>query len=362
MIMTQQIEGIYDTYYDDPRVISMSAASESSVDLDGAQRIVKAAYHGQRKARKLEDLGADSKSCPQYLITLDDKSQLLLRLAPPSDMRVLQHERDALSGDMEVLELVRENAPSVPIPQIILDSRSTAASRDDANSTLPDNTPFVLTTHVPGMPLDAVKQDLPDEVLAVLDYQLGQHARQISRIHHSHFGFASGGRNGAAPAKAYTTWRAAFLSMFEAVMRDAEDLFVSVPYEVLRWQVGRLAHTLDEVKVPQLVCCGLGDARRGVMVDPATGRLTGLVDFERAVWGDPLMMASFREPTLEFLNGYGGNPLGPSGASARVLLYTLYYYLGAVVEVYYHSLNHELERTARKGLVRCLKSISEYKS
>ncbi|KAF3919817.1 hypothetical protein ABW20_dc0109711 [Dactylellina cionopaga] len=351
MIIMQQSQGITTTtYYDEPKISQVTLTDvDSPVSLPDVEKIIKAAYHGERKILNVEDIGS-SLFCPQYLITLDNRSQLLLRLAPPSDVRVLQHERDVLTGDFEILELIRQNAPEVPVPEVVM------YCKDGNNGPLLD-APFLLTTHIPGVPLNMVSQDLPDEVLAMIDYNLGQHARQISRIHNSHFGLATGG---GGAGKMYTTWRGAFLSMFESVMRDAEDLFISIPYEVLRWHVGRLAYALDDVKVPQLVCYDLCDPDRAV-VDERTGRLNGLLDVERAVWGDPLMETSFRDPSLAFLNGYGGNPLGSSNAQARVLLYTLHYYLRAVVEVYYHGLNHEFECKARKGLVRSLKSLAEYR-
>ncbi|RVD82860.1 uncharacterized protein DFL_007272 [Arthrobotrys flagrans] len=310
------------TSYNKPDISQTNPTdAESAVTITDAERIIKAAYHGERRVARFEDLSANLFST-QYLITLDNRTRLLLRLAPPSDVRVLQHERDVLAGDFEILELIRQNAPEVPVPEVVMYSK-------DGNGALLD-VPFLLTTYIPGVPLDIVRQDLPDEVLAMVDYNLGQHARRVSRIHNSHFGPAGAGGNGKI-----------------------------IPYEVLRWHVGRLAYALDDVKVPQLVCYDLCDRQR-VMVDERTGKLNGLTDFEKAVWGDPLMETSFRDPSLAFLNGYGGDPLGAQGTRPRVLLYTLYYYLRAVVEVYYHGLNHELECKARKGLVRSLKSISDY--
>ncbi|KAK6504020.1 hypothetical protein TWF506_002237 [Arthrobotrys conoides] len=346
MIAMLGVQGVNTSYNKSDISQINSTGVESAVTIIDAEKIIKAAYHGERRVARFEDLSANLFST-QYLITLDNRTRLLLRLAPPSDVRVLQHERDVLAGDFEILELIRQNAPEVPVPEVVMYNK-------DGNGSLLD-VPFLLTTYIPGVPLDMVRQELPDEVLAMVDYNLGQHARRVSRIHNSHFGLAGAGGNG----KMYTTWHSAFLSMFESVMRDAEDLFISIPYEVLRWHVGRLAYALDDVKVPQLVCYDLCDTQR-VMVDARTGRLNGLTDFEKAVWGDPLMETSFRDPSLAFLNGYGGDPLGAQGARPRVLLYTLYYYLRAVVEVYYHGLNHELECKARKGLVRSLKAISDY--
>ncbi|KAF3905603.1 hypothetical protein AA313_de0209939 [Arthrobotrys entomopaga] len=352
MIISQQVQGITtNTYYNEPKTktshVSLTADIDALVSFSDAQRIIDAAYHGERQLIDFQDI-SNSLFCPQYLFTLDDHSQLLLRLAPPSDVRVLQHERDVLTGDYEILGLIRQNAPEVPVPEVVMHC--------EGGGELLFGAPFLLTTYIPGVPLDLVRHDLPDEVLSMVDYNLGQHARRISRIQNSHFGLAG---NASAGKKMYTSWRSAFLSIFEAIMRDAEDLFISIPYEVLRWHVGRLSYALDDVKVPQLVCYDLCEAHRAI-VDERTGRLNGLLDFERAIWGDPLMETSFGEPSLAFLNGYGGNPLGSPNARARVLLYTLYYSIRGVVEVYYHGLGHEYEIKARRSLVRCLKKLSEY--
>lgn len=50
-----------------------------------------------------------------------------------------------------------------------------------------------------------------------------------------------------------TTWSEAFHLMLEDILRDAEDMAVSVPYPVLRKHFLRLHHHLDEVTVPRLV-------------------------------------------------------------------------------------------------------------
>ncbi|KAF3938395.1 hypothetical protein ABW19_dt0200164 [Dactylella cylindrospora] len=348
MIITQQLEGIATTthYYPETKRRQRSL-TKTTVERSDAERIIKSVFNGQEQIAQFELLGKTATNS-QYLITLDDsnRSKLILRTSPPSNVRILQHERDTVSGDSEILELIHENAPEIPVPRVLMHCKEPSALLD---------VPFLLITCRSGTTLDQVINKLPHEMLASIDYDLGMYVRRISQIHNSHFGLAGAPSNG----KVYTTWKEAFLSLFESVMRDAEDLFISVPYEVLRWQVGRLAYALEEVEVPQLVCYDMTDAH--VVVDEKMGKLNGLFGFERAVWGDPLMEPSFRDPSQAFLSGYGGSPLEGESARARVLLYTLHYYLRAVVEVYYRRLSHDLECKARKGLVRSLKALAEFK-
>ena len=48
---------------------------------------------------------------------------------------------------------------------------------------------------------------------------------------------------------------------------------------------------LDEITEPRLVYWDLWDGN--VMVDTTTHELTGMLDLERALWGDPLMESQF---------------------------------------------------------------------
>jgi hypothetical protein len=57
----------------------------------------------------------------------------------------------------------------------------------------------------------------------------------------------------AKPAEGCTTWSEAFNLMLEDILRDAEDMAISIPYPVLRKHCLYLSHRLDEVTEPRLV-------------------------------------------------------------------------------------------------------------
>jgi hypothetical protein len=52
-----------------------------------------------------------------------------------------------------------------------------------------------------------------------------------------------------------------------------------------------------------------------VLVDPASGALTGYLDFERALWGDPLLEFQFgpHGRAADVVAGYGSDPFDRSG-------------------------------------------------
>ncbi|MFK4089975.1 phosphotransferase family protein [Kribbella sp. NPDC020789] len=123
------------------------------------------------------------------------------------------------------------------------------------------------------------------------------------------------------------SWSAAFQSMFDDVLADADRYNVTLPAKVTRDLVTTRKALLDSVRVPRLVHFDLWDGN--ILVDD--GRVTGLIDGERAFWGDPV--AEFVSLTLfsdlddDLLAGYGANI-----NRERLSLYRVYLYLIMIIE------------------------------
>ncbi|KAL1964082.1 hypothetical protein VTN77DRAFT_7500 [Rasamsonia byssochlamydoides] len=118
------------------------------------------------------------------------------------------------------------------------------------------------------------------------------------------------------------SWRQAFLSLFEEVLRDAEDLFIHLPYAEIRRQVIRLAPTLEEITLPRLVIVNFGRPSQ-VLVDPELRQLTGIVDFGSALWGDVLMAEVFENPSDALFDGFGSSLPDERSQHIRLLLYVI---------------------------------------
>ena len=139
------------------------------------------------------------------------------------------------------------------------------------------------------------------------------------------------------------SWRAAFLDMVNAVLRDAGTFAVRLPRpisDIQEWFDARAA-VLDEVTAPALVHFDLWDGNILVESGPAGHRLGALIDAERAFWGDPLAefvsLALFGdiERDTAFLDGYrraGGTVTFDVAARQRLSLYRTYLYLIMWVE------------------------------
>lgn len=267
-----------------------------------AQSIIDTAFPNKSKPIiSIEEL-VDGAYNSSYLIVLQD-GRYVLKIAPPPDIRVLRYENSILEAEASALRLVRERT-TVPVPELIL--------YDDTCNIL--DSPYLLMTYLPGTTLDKLRPSLSSSDSNTVDHTVGRYLRQVGDAARDRKYFG----RWQSRAKMYTSWQECFLALTEAILRDGEDMLILLPYEQLRQQFRRWAYTLDEVVQPNLSVLDFGDS--SVLVDPKSKTVTGLIDFERSGWFDPLLSAVFQKPSPAFMEGYGKDVLDTKNKKCRSLL------------------------------------------
>ena len=279
-----------------------------------------------------------------HRLALADGTSCILKVAPPPDVRVLRYEHDLLTTEVEALRLVRERT-DVPVPEVL--------AWDEACDLLP--TPYFLMTACPGRLLSEVRGELTAEGSTAVDAELCRLVAQVNAVTAESFGRP----DRAAPHD--PTWRAAFGRLVDDLLADGADAGVElpVPYEEVAAHVARHGDALDEVAVPRLVHWDLWDPN--VFVDPATGAVVGVIDFERVLWADPLMEAQFtaRRADDERTEAYGRALFAEPGAVARRRLYDLYLSLVMTIESAYRNYpTSDIEDLARSMLAGVLDELA----
>ena len=269
---------------------------------------------------------------------------VVLKVAPPPDVEVLWYEHDILHAEIEALRLVR-HCTDAPVPEVLWVDEATR---------LPS--PSFLMSFVPGVSLANHRAEMPPAVLAQLDRTMGRHLAQLHAVTGEGFGLLSPDR------PSHDTWPAAFGELVEQLLRDGERAGVVLPvgYDELRHGLAATHAALAEVTVPRFVQWDLWDGN--VLVDPVSGALTGYLDFERALWGDPLLEIQFgpHGRVADVVDGYGSDPFTDPGARQRRALYTLYHHLVMSIEGAYRAYPSDpLGDRARAGLANDLRAVHE---
>ena len=158
---------------------------------------------------------------------------------------------------------------------------------------------------------------------------------------------------GALQQAGYPLFVLFFDHMLQGILLGAQDLRIDLdkPYAAIYQILSRHYDVLDEITTPHLVHWDIHDGN--VFVDPHTLRVTGLIDFERALWGDPLSESFFlnMKPDSGYLEGYGENLLATESQIRRRALYDAYLYLILIIECYFrHYSNDDQENWARGAM------------
>lgn len=240
-----------------------------------------------------------------FLTRLADGSSLVLKCPPAYNTRLLRHEKHTLESESRTLETLRQYT-QLSVPQII--------KYEGQSNTL--GSAFLMITHIPGRRLSELSPYLSVSERQVVERTLGAYVRGLTSLSATQFGLT----HRVFAKKGHSSWREAFLALLEAVLRDGEDMLVTIPYDSIRYYVSRHTTSLDEVKEARLVALDVCEPQN-VLLDANTKKVTGLVGFTNVIWGDPLMSGGITNGSEAFFEGFGECPSRTGGVKARQLMY-----------------------------------------
>jgi len=243
--------------------------------------------------------------------------RFVLRLAPPDDTGLLFYERRMMRQEPSLHALIRART-SIPVAEVVAhDFSRTDIDRD-----------CVLLRALPGMPLSDAGHFTPAQIDKVLG-QVGVYLRQLHALTAadclgSHaYGYLGEHR----PMEPQPSWFAAFRVMWHMLLDDVVACggYSLAEAQALRDLLDRHREHFMHPVEPYLLHMDVW--AQNILVDTA-GNVSGLVDFDRALWGDVeiefavLDYCGISEPA--FWRGYGAAREISERAQIRRLFYLLY--------------------------------------
>ena len=246
-----------------------------------------------------------------------NRGRFVLRIAPPDDAGFLFYEKLMMRQEPELHSLIRRHT-SLPIAEIV--GYDFSRSRIDRD--------YLVMTALPGTPLsETVGLTLPQFHSALR--QVGQYLSQLHSLTVTeHLGQTRYGYLGAhRPMEPQSDWAAAFQVMWHKLIDDVEACGSYTPQEgqLMRDLLELYLDYFDRPVTPSLLHMDIWS--QNILLD-RTGKVTGLVDFDRALWGDVeiefavLDYCGISEPP--FWEGYGLERDESPAAMIRRQFYLLY--------------------------------------
>lgn len=210
-----------------------------------------------------------------YHVTFASSRRVILRVAPGGDARIFRHEAGLMRRDYAIqpfLAPIRHLLPRT----LVADFSHELISRD-----------YMFQSFLPGDIWGEVKSTMTDEENQAVWRQLGVLAGRLNLITGDAFGCP-------APFPRFPSWSRFVEHELNGMIQDAVDLAFD-PADAVRLLglIQRHRRLLDHVQSPGLAHGDLWP--NNIVIGRSEGKpvITGILDTERAYWGDPLMDWTF---------------------------------------------------------------------
>jgi len=282
----------------------------SSLQFDVIAALVRA-HLGQSPEREAVRPIATGKFNESYEIALDT-GPVVLRVAPPDSTVFCFYERRMMRQEPQIHAMLSART-GVPVPEILAaDFSRNLLDRD-----------FLIMRRLIGMPLTECRGMAVSEYAAVLR-QIGSYLREVHALQGTQYGYLGEHR----PMRPAATWPEAFGRMWDLLVADivAVDGYTEEEASFVRTLYAEAgAQFQDSGRAACFLHMDIW--HQNILVDER-GKVSGILDWDRALWGDPEIEFAVLEycgiSKRPFWQGYGAERPRDAAAQVRGLFFLLY--------------------------------------
>lgn len=234
---------------------------------------------------------------------------VILKVAPSPEVEVLTCEKNIMWTEVDSMRMAKAKT-NVPIPEIYY--------YDDSKELI--NRPYFFMQALIGRNFFTIMNDMSEEEKVGIFRQAGEYTRELNQITGERFGYYG------QPDRQGDNWYVVFRNLILDAFSDLKRKNIAVPVEQEKLLVLLEAdkECFDKVTIPRYVHWDIWAGN--IFVE--NGRITGIIDFERAMWADELMEVGFRtyDYSAAFFEGYGKTDLNAE-EKRRAQWYDMYLFL-----------------------------------
>lgn len=257
-----------------------------------------------------------------YDISFADGSESILKISAADRSGNTSNEINLMSAEVQAMRLVREHT-TIKVAEVqYYDTTRKICSGD-----------YFFMEKMKGQNYHYVKAQLPENTVSQINDEIGKISRQLTGITNEGFGFLG-------DSQRYSSLFDFTKVLLTNLLHDAKQKNVDIVYPEADFLNGleRDKAAFDGIGPAQMVHWDMWEGN--VFVDH--GHVSGIIDWERAMWGEAFMDDRFRyhSRNKDFLTGFGQTSFSDAELK-RIRWYDIILYLTMMIEVYYREYENE---------------------
>jgi Ser/Thr protein kinase RdoA (MazF antagonist) len=271
-----------------------------------------------------------------YDVAFNDGSVCILKIAAKDRSGNTSNEVNLMQAEINAMKLVCGNC-SFKVADILF---------YDDSSTICDGNYFFMEK-LKGDNYFLVKEKMSEETIAIIDTEIGKISRELTKVKNPEFGFLG-------EDKRYDSLFAFVKHMLENLISDAKARDIDIIYDERNFmeRLEKDRPAFEAVRDASLVHWDMWEGN----VFVKDGHVSGIINWERALWGEAFMDDRFRMHNRgkHFLEGFGQTSFSED-ESIRLRWYDVILYLTMMIEVYYREFDDKSQYfRAREMLLKCM--------
>ncbi len=254
-----------------------------------------------------------------YLVQFTDGSQSVLKIAAQGNQGRMTNEVGLMEAEVSAMRLVQERS-KIKVAQVqYYDTAKDLCSGD-----------YFFMEVLEGQSFSSVGENYTEEARQNVHFEIGQVQKELNGITGTAFGLLGDKDN------RYDNLFSFVYQLIANVLSDAEkkQVEIGIPAEEILSRLKQDKAVFEQVTQPVLVHWDMWEGN----VFVKDGHVTGIIDWERGMWGEALMDDRFRRHTRNqwFLKGFGKEDF-TDAELRRIAWYDVYLYLTMMTEGFYRE-------------------------
>lgn len=332
----------------------MKSKTKSLLSHDEITNLVKVNFGESCQIGSITELKGGMFNSAYMIERMKENDKIVLKVSIAPGTQTLTYEKDPMPTEVAVYRMISEYT-QIPTPKIL--------AYDFSKKHIPSN--YFFMTALDGKPMNEVMRKINKENHENIKSEYASYFAQMHQIKGDYFGYFTEDKR-----YQFGSWREAYLHMMKMILLDGKRHGVKLPYKRIDKILRENTECLDQIKHPTLVNYDLWTGNIFVKKIGEKYVIEGIIDFERAFWGDPyadfsatfLFGKDIREEVI-FWKAYKAK----SGIIkdlqtediVRMNLYKLYLLTIMTVETYrYDFLVGFIQKSLSKSfMLKCLKAL-----